>query len=390
MFHLNTHIDFEKVAKNVDAAFIQNFLLKTKNINPPDDFFWPDYSDLFVPPRNQMLCGCCWAIAATDAISDTFVINKLVDFQPTVSATMAMICHPQGQCLGGNPAVLLQDISEGGVLSNRCLDYSWCSSTSCNGDSIHHFGQDFSQFLPSMCGCLFAKNEHLMYKINPNIFSLSVDNLGLDECRRMTKMQILKFGIPIAGFIVLKNFMSGDFSKTNGVYLERVNYDRGGFITVTESDVSGSHAVTVIGWGTQHDVVIDEHGTISSVPFWFCRNSWGTSWGEGGYFKMAMYPFNEISQFEKRVRFAGFRCGGFVIFNVSEPPRLVKTRQQTQFPKHVVQPVDFYSTEHLDPKNESNDMYSTSATNMSLIILIVLLIFVVHHLVVVGVLHSQG
>lgn len=389
MFPLNTQIDFENVAKNVDAAFIYNFLQKTKNQTLPDDFFWPDLSDLFVPPRNQMLCGSCWAIAATDAISDSFVINELVDFQPTVSATMAMLCFPQGQCQGGNPAALLKEISDGGIMSNRCLDYSWCASTSCNGNSIHHFEEDFSAFLPSMCGCFFAKNQHLMYTVNPNIVTFSVDILGLDECRRMTKMHILKFGIPIAGFIVLKNFMHGDFSKTNGVYLERFNYDRGGFSPVMESDTSGSHAVTVIGWGTQHDVV-DEHGTKSSVPFWFCRNSWGISWGDGGYFKMAMYPFNEISQFEKRVRFAGFRCGGFVIFNVSEPPRLVDTMQQTQFPVQTMQPFDFYATEHVDPQNESNEMFYSASETVTVGILTVLLILLLHHLTVMGVLHSQS
>jgi hypothetical protein len=390
MFQLNTRIDFDHVAKKVDVGFIQNFLLKTKNKTVPDDFFWPDHSALFVSPRNQMLCGCCWAIAATDAISDSFVINSLVDFQPTISASIAMICYPQGQCLGGNPAALLKDIAEGGILSNRCVDYSWCSSTSCNGNSMNHFGQDFSQFLPSTCGCYFSQNRHLLYKINPSIYSFSVDMLGLEECRRMTKLHIHMFGIPIAGFIVLNNFMNGNFSKTGGVYLERFNYKLGGFRSVSESDVAGSHAVTVIGWGTQHNVLIDEHGTLASVPYWFCRNSWGSSWGEGGYFKMAMYPFNEISQFEKRIRFAGFRCGGFVVFNVSEPPKLVETRQQRTFPKHVDQPHEFYRTEHINPMNENTVSHYTATTNVSVIILIILLIVLAHHLVVVGVLHSQN
>ena len=44
----------------------------------------------------------------------------------------------------------------------------------------------------------------------------------------------------------------------------------------------GGHAVTVIGYGTD----------ASQGDYWLVRNSWGTSWGEQGYFKMAMNKNN--------------------------------------------------------------------------------------------------
>jgi len=37
------------------------------------------------------------------------------------------------------------------------------------------------------------------------------------------------------------------------------------------------HAVIVVGWGTS-----------GSTEYWTVRNSWGTSWGEKGYIRMAI------------------------------------------------------------------------------------------------------
>jgi len=40
-----------------------------------------------------------------------------------------------------------------------------------------------------------------------------------------------------------------------------------------------NHSIAVVGWG---------HDSSSNIGYWIARNSWGTYWGEGGFFRMIM------------------------------------------------------------------------------------------------------
>jgi hypothetical protein len=54
------------------------------------------------------------------------------------------------------------------------------------------------------------------------------------------------------------------------------------------------------------------------------RNSWDTTWGDNGYFKMAMYPFNKISCIEKVTTLETpqgmVQLGGAMIFDTNKAP----------------------------------------------------------------------
>ncbi|ULT92312.1 hypothetical protein L3Y34_009819 [Caenorhabditis briggsae] len=43
----------------------------------------------------------------------------------------------------------------------------------------------------------------------------------------------------------------------------------------TAGRLLGGHAIKIIGWGTQN-----------GIPYWLIANSWGTKWGENGFFKI--------------------------------------------------------------------------------------------------------
>jgi cathepsin X len=44
-----------------------------------------------------------------------------------------------------------------------------------------------------------------------------------------------------------------------------------------------NHEVSIIGWGKD---------PTTNVEYWTVRNSWGTYWGEEGYFRIQMHTDN--------------------------------------------------------------------------------------------------
>ena len=338
----------------------------------PLNFNWrEDSNKKLSKPGNQLLCGSCWAISTAGIISDNFITKNIVKENPSLSTTWSLSCYPQFQCKGGNPAKLFEDIAKNGIVSNRCVDYSWCKkNNSCNGKATKHFKSgniNLSNLVPN-CGCYNNKANHYRYFIEkPKNISLGMGGLNSIEMFRNTvKKHIFHNGPISGGFIVFKNFMHGDFTKVNkGIYLENGVYDKGSLHfdkkQSSSSSYIGSHAVAIIGWGEEENVIIDNKGTKKTVPFWYCRNSWTENWGDSGYFKMAMYPFNKISQFDKIVKLStpsGNKiAGGMITFSVNFPPKLVKNPQISE--KFLSQPRErdekYYNENETITKGNSND-----------------------------------
>jgi len=62
------------------------------------------------------------------------------------------------------------------------------------------------------------------------------------------------------------------------VYSDFMNYKSGVYVHKT-GDLEGGHAVKMIGWG---------HDSSSGLDYWICANSWNTTWGEKGFFRIKM------------------------------------------------------------------------------------------------------
>src|SRR5699024_4943320 len=76
--------------------------------------------------------------------------------------------------------------------------------------------------------------------------------------------------------------------NTVGPVTVRINADspmfknyRSGVIRNAPGNKTGAyHEVVVVGWG------LEKKFFKKNVPYWKIRNSWGTTWGEEGYFRV--------------------------------------------------------------------------------------------------------
>ncbi len=308
----------------------------------------------------------CWAISAAGIVADNHVVSETVNWKPNLSTTWCLASYPQYKCEGGIPALLYQDISKNGIATNNCIDYSWCSENeACNGKATKHFEVqsdekvNLSDLIPTKGACYDSSSRHYLYFIDtPTSMSIGTDGLTGEDFTNTVKKHIYYHGPVQGGFLVFNNFMSGAFTKVNGgVYLEDGDYS-GGQVKFDPNQLDminykGCHAIAIIGWGIEKNVVVDNYGNKKDIPYWYCRNSWTEKWGDGGYFKMAMYPYNNVVQFDKTVLINGETAGGMIMITASKPPESLTLEQiDDKFKQKLSNPASYYSTETKDYGDE--------------------------------------
>lgn len=222
------------------------------------------------------------------------------------------------QCLGVNiaEAIMYLAYTQIPLLDTSCIDYSWCNKQWCSDPNVEDILKNdyethmrlLNKLIP-VCGCYDNSSSKLMYKVdsNPQRLSMSYGDVSEDVFRSILKAHILSYGPAIAGFILLGDFIDGNFSSFNGgIYFDRANYaiydpkvsTKLTFIEdATKKKKDGFHAASIVGWGVEQNVQYD-NDKIGPVPYWHIRNSWGVDWADKGFFKLAMYPFNKIVQIE--------------------------------------------------------------------------------------------
>lgn len=208
----------------------------------PNDFDtrkkWPNCQ---VKLKNQQNCGACWAFAATSTLADRFCIQSdgkwKVDLSPQDMVSCDIGAGDNG-CTGGLPLPSWNYLRYRGVVSEGCMPYV--------------SGGGYVPYCP-------------MYSL---------------ECADRTPYRKF-YAKSYYRFQTVEEYMydmmaKGPIQTGFQVYEDFTNY-RGGIYVRRSSQRIGGHMVKIVGWGTYTDFY-----------YWIVQNSYGSSWGENGFFRIKM------------------------------------------------------------------------------------------------------
>merc|ERR1711904_135045 len=215
--------------------------------DPPDSFDARTHWDgLIHPIRDQQHCGSCWAFSASEVLSDRVAIAAK-KASPVLSAEDLVSCDKGDMgCNGGQLPAAWDYLKSTGIVSDKCLPYS---AGDGNAPSCPDKCADSESWASSK---VKAKSS---YAIN------GVTNM---------QKEIMTNGPIQVAFKVYKSFMS----YKSGVYSKHF----------WELVPEGGHAVKIVGWGSENST--DASGQTQSTDYWLVANSWNTTWGQDGFFKI--------------------------------------------------------------------------------------------------------
>jgi hypothetical protein len=190
-----------------------------------DRFDWRDY-DGVTPAKNQLDCGSCWAFAAAGAVEAGVKINQGIELD--ISEQQAIDCNDVGSdCDGGQCSVGYSVYRDPGAVSEADYPYTATDDGNCRQGAYP--------------------------KVAIVGGSTAISNT----------VATIKYHVENYGPINASMHAYEDFDSYSGGCYENPGTD------------PTNHAVLIIGW---------DDSMCGGVGAWICKNSWGQSWGENGFF----------------------------------------------------------------------------------------------------------
>ena len=282
---------------------------KPNIINIPKNFDGrKQWNGLLTPVYNQGLCGSCWAYASTSVLADRFNIQTKGELKIELSPTKLIICGKNFEyensvntvlkeielgpkynilnesisnisnlaCYGNNLYNAFQYLYLFGTCDVSCIPYDEKLGNQNEFNKIKEFSSSIqlplcsyiSGPLADMCSDFSIDSVTGVESGTPSRFYRAYDiygiygtkkNKGSDE---LIMQEIYKWGPVASAFKVYPDFYT--FDAKNEIY----EWDGKG-------EPVGGHAIEITGWG-------EENGK----KYWQIENSWGSDWGDKGFFKM--------------------------------------------------------------------------------------------------------
>ena len=213
----------------------------------PPSFDWRNSTgNTFVTPvRDQGGCGSCWAFATTAALESYVLITQNTPGTDVNLSEQTLVSCPgpaTGNCGGGSVGAASTYIKNTGLPVEACFPYTATNNSCTNACST------------------YRTNTYRIYD-----------------------WYYVATYAPTVSAIKNALYTYGPLVTTMDVYADFFNY-RTGVYTYVSGSYQGGHAILIVGYN-------DGGG------YFIVKNSWGTGWGESGYFRIAYSQLTNVVEF---------------------------------------------------------------------------------------------
>ncbi len=208
--------------KRMAAGYEPEFPL---TLDLPSTYDWRDYGGV-TAVKSQGSCGSCWDFAAIGALEAAIKIHTATEYDLSEQQILSCATYGYG-CGGGHASYAWSYIRDYGAVSETCMPYEADDTVPCTD---------------SGCAKLATVREWI--------------------------------DVPNDVDAIKSAVLTGPVTSAFHVYDDFGSY--GGGCYEHAGDDAPNHLVVIIGW--------DDNGCGAGDGAWLCKNSWGDTWGNSGFF----------------------------------------------------------------------------------------------------------
>eukprot|EP01084_Bolivina_argentea_P291561 501105_1 len=256
------------IASEVKPSFIRDTTQIAENRlivdNLPDNLDWRDYDGInyMSVTKNQHIpqyCGSCWVFSSTSALAARINIARNNAFPSiSLSAQLILDCDHNNNygCNGGDALGVYSFIHSKGIVEDSCNPYVADSYFTHPSKRICTEEYSYCSYSNSPTDMNTNQYKYLQYPL------FYVDEYGYTNNGENAMIKLLQEGPIVCAMAVNDDFYN---NYNGGIY-----WDKTGYNTI-------DHEIVIIGYGLDIE---------NDIKYWIAMNSWGTNWGEKGYFKI--------------------------------------------------------------------------------------------------------
>lgn len=230
----------------------------------PTNFDWcKNGQNTCTPSWNQHIpvyCGSCYLHASLSTAQDRITIRSRGRRAPVMLSRQTYLnCGMQlgfsYGCGGGEPEEVYEYMKQHGIPEEGCQIYTAKDHNTTHGNMNHCAKEEICH------NCMSGKTPECWAIEKPILWHSTGYGEVPSKNVRAIMEEVYQHGPVVCGLASYDDF---DYNYRGGIWMEG------------RDKKEMNHDVEIVGWGTSKE----------GQDYWTIRNSWGTFWGEEGFFKI--------------------------------------------------------------------------------------------------------